>query len=271
MASKSDIRICVNVGEQISRLLSVKELSNGDLVVNIQPAEFYREAGEILKPEDPKIVNQKYSIHRSIKSDKINAIVHRIDRNGKETCTSNYTKALKLTNKYAILYGARAPDLSHKRYSVNPSERDYISIASFNKKMPTLYYMISVCNKSTEPVLAGNDYLVKYIEFSYFKLAIIWSYSPISARSSGMKSHFMTIKPEDMPAHCADILSKISDGYSASEIIKMYQYCRKLQHQELRKILELETPDIKTDDLRSDFSLPFTVKTSELPLVKIRK
>jgi len=262
MASKSDMRVCVSVGKQISRLFSVKERENGDLVINMRSAEFYREAGNILSDEDPKITNQKYSVHCSKNSkEQINAIVHRIKfSNGKETSTSNYTKALKQTNKYAAIYAARAPDLSIEKYRVNPDERKHLLISSFESKMGTLYYMISVCNHESEMVAEGNDYLVKYIPFTHFKLAIIWSFSPIPSHSSGVKSHFMTIPPEKLKPDDVRLMERISEGYSALEIVQMFRDVRYTQHQERHSILKKWMPEIESETLDVLFSLPFTSK-----------
>jgi hypothetical protein len=262
MASKSDMRVCVSVGKQISRLFSVKERGNGDLVINMRSAEFYREAGNIMSDEDQKITNQKYSVHCSRNSkEQINAIVHRIKfSNGKEIITSNYTKALKQTNKYAAIYAARAPDLSIEKYSVNPDERKHLSLASFETKMGTLYYMISVCNHESEIVSDGNDYLVKYIPFTHFKLAIIWSFSPIPSHSSGLKSHFMTIPSENLKSDDVQLMKRINEGYSASEIAQVFRDVRYTQHQELHSILKKSMPDIESETLNVLFSLPFTSK-----------
>ncbi len=68
MTSKSNIRICVNASGQMSRLLTLKERRNGDLVVGLVAAEFYREAGQFNVDEKRRIVAQKYSVHRSLKS-----------------------------------------------------------------------------------------------------------------------------------------------------------------------------------------------------------
>jgi hypothetical protein len=262
MASKSDIRICVSIGEQISRLFSVKERSNGDLVINMQAAEFYREEYNPLSNQDPKIINQKYSIHCSNKSkEKINAIVHRIKFcNDKVITTSNYTKALKQTNNYAAIYIARAPDLSLPKYAVKPSDRSYVSISTFDTRLATIYYMICVCNHVTEAIAEDINYSVKYIDFIHFKLAVIWSYSPLPSHSSGHKGHFMTIPPEDSNQENEALIKEISEGYGARDIVKLYQQARFQQHQEFYTVLSKSMPELESKTLNMLFSLPFTSK-----------
>lgn len=273
MVSKSNIRVCVSTQNHISRLFSVIERENLDLIIKIGAADLYRKAelpkGVIVnqiptdsdlnnQDDDLKIINQKYSVHCSLQSeDRINAIVHRIKlSNNNEISTYHYTRALKQTNKYAPLYMARAPDLSIARYKVNPNERDYISISSFHTNKATLYYMVSVCNFETELIFDGEDFNVKYINFKNFRLAIIWSYANLPSYSTGVKTHFQTFKTDELPKSVNAVIKDNSEGYSAFDILNAYRELRYLQHLEIFNTLRKEL-DLDLIVLNKLFSFPF--------------
>lgn len=260
MASKSQLRVCVKTGNQTSRLFSISERQNGDLVINIKSATSMRDFGSIESSFQPNIVNQKYSIHCSNQSEKnINAIVHRIKLdNGEEITTQNYTKALKQNNKYVVIYSARSPNLSNERYKIDSEERKTITLSEYDSKKLSFYYMVSICNYKTKEIKSKKDFSCKYIKFTNFKVLIMWSFQTIPSHSSGTKCHFLTMNPNDFPTENRSQL-KEAEGFSCIKLVSMFRRLREHKKQELKLILIKEIPEA-LGDIDFLFSLPFNSK-----------
>lgn len=247
------------------RLLSLTELANGDLVVNLQAADNYRDFGNPETVDGSTIINQKYSVHRSLESkENINAIVHRINlEDGREETTSNYTKALKQTNRYAGLFIARAPNLSLYKYGIKPEERDYISLAEFEPSN-TLYYMVLVSGKTPAIINPDADYDTRYFEFTHFCIAVVWSFAfsgiaPfIMSHSSGAKGHFMTLNPSDLTEEERKIVEPAAEGFSPDEAVEIFRKQRNLLRRESREIFDRENPSIPGFILDTLFGFPFS-------------
>lgn len=258
MASKSHLRVSVKTGNQTSRLFSLSERENGDLVINIKSANLIRDPGTKANLSAPKIINQKYSIHCSNRSEEnINAIVHRIELdNGEEITTSNYTKALKQTNWYAAIYSARSPNLSIERYKIDPCERETIVLSEYDSSKLSFYYMVCVCNYDAEKFRLQKDIAYKYIDFTHFRVLVLWCFQMMPSHSSGSKSHFMTMDPKDFPEEYRAQLTD-GEGFSQIELPQFFRQLREAYKQEYRTTLEKEL-QLNKEVFDFMFSLPFS-------------
>lgn len=250
MASKSDYRIVLNDGDKIYRLFSVSELKNGDLVIALNSAEYYREFCKPHSNNAPKINSQKYSVHRSLKSEAdINSIVHTLKLdNGKDIRTSHYTKAIKQNGTYACILTARSPDLTNPKYLTN-NERSIITLDDYHHQS-TLYYHIVVSKPELSLAnMIDKDINFRTIQFAHFSVSILWSYGYLLPHNTGAKSHYMTFAEDTLPKH-PNITYAMEEGGSDSEIIKEFRRSRAVLHSEFSVLISELYPEMKGDIMR---------------------
>lgn len=255
----SKTRVCVEVDGQLSRLFSITERSNGDLVISLQSSDFYRDAGSTEHFQDHEIKTQKYSVHRSIKSpEQINVLKHQLTfADGTETTSTHYTKALKQTNKYAAICAVRTQDLSLPKYRVE-SEPINLKLDAYQSATASFFYMIFVCNHEAEPIKAHNSYSYKYLNFKYFRIAVLWGFINAPSHSSSLKTHILTVDPADIDEVNRGKL-KDAEGFDAEEVINFFDFVSEQSKGEFYSVIrQSNLADLALVD--EIFSLPITNK-----------
>lgn len=257
MSKKKNIRVCMKANNKICKLFSIVERNDGDLVISLNSAENFRVGYKKNNVSQPQITHQKYSVHCSNQSQtNINVLKHQLKFDkGEEKVTQHFTKAIKQTNKFAPLFGARAPDLFNVRYEAVEDEKNIV-LANFNTKKATPFYLVSVCNKKAPPPTYFKDYNFQYIKFSQFNLLILWSFINLPSHDTGFKLHFLTKPPEDLK----DGLLRLEDGFSPDELLSTYQYAINTSILEFADTLIDQYPDINKQILDELLGLPFTAE-----------
>jgi len=244
VTSKSDCRVVLKDGDKLYRLFSVMERRNGDLVISLNTAEFYRKIGSNLSGDDPKINNQKYSVHRSLKSPtNINAIVHTLNfDNGEEKRTSHYTKAIKQNNNFAPILLVRCPDLSATRYLTN-NDRCIITLDDYHHSSSLYYNLVIGPLDFSFDEYCEDDINFRTINFTHFSLSILWSYDHLLPNHTGAKAHALTFPDENSP-QMLNTIYQLENGLSAIEIIDQFRRIRGLLHFEFASLINNIHPDL---------------------------
>jgi hypothetical protein len=126
----------VNIGFSLEnserKIIGVKERENGDLVIVPNRAEHYREKNMSTSDDAPKILHQKYSVHRSLKSaNDINTLTHILElSDGKKIETSHYTQAIKRFRRFAPIFAALSPSLTSENYILKTRNEDNLIIGT---------------------------------------------------------------------------------------------------------------------------------------------
>jgi hypothetical protein len=260
MASKeSETRVCVIVDNTPRKLFSIIERSNGDLTIPFKVAKDYIDYSDLKASDNSEYNTQKYSVHMSLKSPQnINVLKHTLElRDGREICTRHYTKALKQTNNYAVLFSRRAPDLSLDRY-ITTSDGHNIFISEANAKESTLYYMIFVCNNNTDIIWPVSDIGVRYLFFSHFRIVILWSFAFVLPFHKGEYSHFITFDKNKCSKQEFNITEYIEHGLPPNKAIDLFCQIRKMHHDNLQATILEQYPEL-LDITNELFSRPFSI------------
>lgn len=238
------IKVTVQVEGQRKRLFTLRERSNGDLHISLHHAAHIRGMGEVISMEEPKILHQHYSVHRSVNSaNDINLIKHTIKlSNGEEITTPIYTRAIKQTGRYASLYTSRSTSLRAESYNLR--DKEGISLGSFDPTQATLFHMLVVSGRSkTDQLKDQFDLSVATWNFSYFNVTALWSFAILPAWDAGAKIHNMTVDglddefDENMPM----------DGYEDEVLLAIYRSNISALRAEAIQLIGRECPDLIPD------------------------
>jgi len=147
-----------------------------------------------------KIKHQKYSVHRSLKSSTgINAIKHSlILEDGEEIETSQYTRAIKSDNGFAIIYSTRHTNMASDRHNAEKIQGEEINMGKMESTRFTLISHVLVGSLNQELLLPEHEcFNLIQIKTSHFTVALVWSFVMLPAHSSGAIKHRMTIALPD--------------------------------------------------------------------------
>jgi len=221
MATKSDARCIIRVNGLPRTLFSVSERKpSGDLVIRIKTGTFYG-VGELTE----KIQEQRYSVHVSNDSRSgINAIKQTILLDsGRAIITRQYTKAMKRGNRFAALFTSLVPDLSPDKYLTDTSPRSVIDLGSYDPDAFVLIYMLVISNRDREfSAPPGFQANITHIEFSEFRITVLWSFAIGPSASFGWKRHALTIPPEYFSAIAEGAIDESDLGYDEALCAAIY-------------------------------------------------
>lgn len=197
-------RFIVSTNGQFGRFLSVHEGTDQTLIIAPRHAEFERGFFSEVKESDPKIINQKFSIHPSLKSkNNITVIKQTITTSDGNTETpALYTKAIK-SGQFAFIYSSRCADLSLDHYQIKQTEREvFIDIGNYDPTKCSLYYTVIIgppqSSINMPDDFPGHCHSISYTHFTCF---LFWSFGLIPTKfdqpSTGAKLGIRTFPDED--------------------------------------------------------------------------
>src|SRR5689334_17979016 len=105
----SKVRFTITTEDGPRTLLTVNEIPNGGLIIDLKPPPFLRLPGGAT----PRVIKlQKYSFHRSPKTPEGNTIhATTLFSDGSKQDRYHFTRALKQYNRFAPIFVRRYPDL----------------------------------------------------------------------------------------------------------------------------------------------------------------
>jgi hypothetical protein len=167
----------------------------GELTITLTHAELFGFAEDVYRP---KTIQQKYSIHPSIKSDRYTTFKHTIVLNDRiEQTTAFLSDAIKKKNGFAIVYVRLNPDLRNDRYAIPSDAENVISLGEIDPISHTLIHGILVCHKDLDFGASENPHLQVYdVIFNQCKLIVLHYLAPLPSSSEGQIEHLMTTPPE---------------------------------------------------------------------------
>ncbi|HUQ35685.1 MAG TPA: hypothetical protein VM144_04845 [Aestuariivirga sp.] len=154
----------------------------------------------------PRVIQQKYSIHASNKSQKgINYIHHTMvfDNNTKRE-NVHVTKAIKNKENFAFLFCRRCSDLRKPEYLTADDGVDNKSLGNFDPDFFTLFYAVMACSveeRADIEDLRGGFYFGKYNQsrqnFRTVSLIILWTFLSLPTHRTSLTYHKQTVAPEN--------------------------------------------------------------------------
>ena len=235
MPSHSKFRCVITVDGHPRRLFSVAERRDGDLMITLMAAPYYREAGNPIVREN-LVESQKYSVHMSSRSEySINALHHTLRTTDVVNHPEHhFTEAIKQYQQFALLYAARLADPRENHYIPGPGERETLNLGEYDPEKGTLHYAVFVAASGREfdsAVPSGMHVAQK--TFREFKILILWEVTAIPSCQYGVKVHPHTMPLEAIPEADRAVMKNLVAGCTAAECVNLFAECKEIMMQEL--------------------------------------
>lgn len=272
-----EITVGFSLRKKKAKILAVKERDNGDLVIALNRAQYYREANNIASPNSPEILQQKYSVHQSLKStNDINTLTHTIElSNGEKIETSHYTQAIKRFKKFAPIFGALSPSLNSERFALNAGKGETLILGSHNPKSSLIFYMVCVAEKGTQDNFSelGEIYLFssRKLSFTHFDIHVLWTFTPrIFLDADGAKMHFTTHRNRKEVAE-QERYRFLVEGFAPNEICDLFVKTRNELHDEYINLtlIKLDSQKKRFSEMAYLFSHPKTFSSMPKQLIQL--
>ncbi|MGY3450256.1 hypothetical protein [Bradyrhizobium sp. USDA 4353] len=186
------IRFTIAVSENDRNLFSILQRKNGDLTIGFGFAETFE-----FSPDNPKIVHQKYSVHKSPNSSEFNTITHEIFLSDHSMYRSTaLTDAVKSNTGFQPLFIRRCPNLAIDRYLIASSDKAARARLTPIDEPMTLLYAVFV---GAAGALFGPQPNIDVYErdLDYFKIVVLSHHFPLPPHRTGQFLHHVTIDPRE--------------------------------------------------------------------------
>jgi hypothetical protein len=210
---------------------------SGDLVLNLRPGARSGVFGEPLQAAsfddryDVRILEHEYSLHQSKESvERINIITHsQMLSTGDCINEQQLTYAIKSGNRFAPLYVRRFSDLSSERYDLKREPGRDISLGQFDETAFTLVMGVFASAPSLDLNLMPDDFNIEALDFSHFRITVLWSYIPYPAYLSGLFLNFRAQALDTvMDQNTRETIERIMAGFTPFETVIHFKTLRAL-------------------------------------------
>jgi hypothetical protein len=273
MTTRSGIRFTAKTQNGQRALLGASIQPKGDLILAMYPALTYVPSGKQPSPNDPEIIEQRYSIHPSKQSKEgVNVIKQTLTLSaGPPIITHNFTKAIKNKDRYVHIFSRRCGALLSTRFDLTKNRGQYVELMQFDTSKGTL--CVSVFAGSSELIFRRKDPQCSIFQkiLGEFRLTIMWSFMPFPSHHTGSRLHSMTFDP-NLPSHShiKANLEAIMLGYDERECLDCHKICCSKFRDEMIKIYS-ELPGVKDTDLNFLLSLGYSKSSDFLWWQKPKK
>jgi hypothetical protein len=176
-------------------LLSIQERASGDLTLIMRQGKTMTAHSAFLRKE-AEIMESRCSLHVSPQSPDINVLKYTyVLGNGQKRIARNYTKAIKISRRFAPLLFVRSDGLTQQRLIARP-EGDNIMLASFDPEAFMMFYAVYVgppdkrftwygppmdpmgASETHHPLVlyGAPGFCLKQICFAKFSLIFLWNF-----------------------------------------------------------------------------------------------
>lgn len=232
------LRYTIEVDGIARKILSVSLQKTG-LIFDLKPALWHRPApgkGAV----DGSIEYSRATFHHSRDSPTGNLITKTTPSSGGLSRKTQFTLALKSTNRFAEIYGRRLPDLSEGWPESNGGPSD-VSLGKLNPQSFNLVVCVFVGN-ADRPFSLHNDPVLEYginvneRTLGDYKVLILYSFYEQPSIDHGTSTFLWTTKPENLPASAIRENDYIMNGFNEYEVRERFFL---LEHQFKLDYLEL--------------------------------
>jgi hypothetical protein len=198
LSSRNNIRAAVHCGGKPRCILSVKERTNGDLLLDIKGRQLAHPTGlPFVRPDqwrgDP-IREYRYSVHMSPASTTgINTIkLHHILRNGKAITGVQYTAAIKQTNNFSPIYARQCSALSDAYYDIKTDEL-FDLVDKFDSDAFVLVFGVFIASSGrTFLSHLSADIALQQITLKEFSILLMRSFLTVPSHDASSFEHCVT-------------------------------------------------------------------------------
>jgi hypothetical protein len=207
MAKLKAYRFAVVRDDKPRCLLSVTEMKNGDLIVDLRGKQLASDTpspfGIGAAGRGSPVHEYRYTIHNSPDSiTGINTIkLHKVVEDGRPMEEDfffrpiQYTAAIKQKNSFALLYARLCSDLNDPSYDIKKQNAKYESLGSMDALF-TLVFCVFVGPRDRTLSKRGDDFNFCSVDFREFSITILWSFLTVPAHHHSRWMHALT--PSDV-------------------------------------------------------------------------
>lgn len=243
-------------------LFSVIEKSNGELTITLKSGGYFGS-----KPQDgARVLEQRYSIHTSIKSADYNVMKLTMTiEDGRSLTLAALTDAVKKQKGFSILLARRCEDLSRVDGD-HPSANDRIvALGEYDPAGANLYFGIFIGHPNSDFDATHQGIVFSQFPFNNFKIVIACSFFELPSYHTTEVLHSLTFPPESDPEG-EEALRFLMTGRTPEVCVSQYSNAKRLLARRLiEDVLEHEKLEPETIAmLRSDLALIGSVGMIEL-------
>ena len=210
---------------------------DGYLLINCKSAAFVGHNGN----QGPRIANHKYSVHPSLETAEGNTLTNTILlTDGTAQKWHHFTRAIKVTDRFAPLFTRRFYDLSLSEAIKTKAGIETISLGSIQKGF-TLLLGVLASSPSREFEGEGGSFSIIDTEFAAFRLTLIWTFLAIPSDHTGTGAHVFTERPENIEDKGDRARNQHTmDGYEEAESVENFFYtCNEFWEEQLLRLAQL--------------------------------
>jgi hypothetical protein len=224
MSAKSVARFSINAWGHPRTLFKVTENNKGDTQLRLKSIYLDWHGPPRAFERSPLVTEQRYSIHPSLDSPDHNVIKQtRTLEDGTTRITRHLTKAIKSGTHFAFIYCRRCNHLKSPDYVPHKALKTEISLGEFDPKDLTLAYAVIAGARgkkfdfdTADPIC--SDVNTAYVDSSYIRLTVLWTFLGIPAHDTTRTGHFETVTPTNEDEEKAVL------GLTETEISKQFAF-----------------------------------------------
>ncbi|WP_454886167.1 hypothetical protein [Sphingomonas oryzagri] len=204
------------------RLIKIEQGRQGDVYALTNYGNFLNNTATPFEPSRARITQQKYTIHRSLKSpERINTIKHEFLIEGHDLRPPiQATKAIKQTNSIALLFSAMHPSLIKEKYNYAGEGGNSISLGKMDNSNFKLFYAVAVSGADRPLADLPRWINRKTVRLNHFSLHFFWAFGLGPASDYGEKWHFMTLPPEIIPSDLQELMD-VQEGLDENRLASL--------------------------------------------------
>jgi len=217
----------------VERLVfSIQERTAGDLTIIVKHSLFHPEEEGGKSTEADRVIEERFSIHQSKKSNRVNVIKYtKVLKDGRLLNTNNYTMALKGFNQLAGIFIRRGGDLSGDRYIVQHDKGNICSLGKYDPEhfQPIFYVLVGPPDRKLENPFPGNKN-IHQVRFTNFSIVVIWQFFAFTGQTSTKSLILKTFSDEEIaaaPLSEQEGMRRMGYGFSEGEAIEAFDHLKR--------------------------------------------
>lgn len=212
-------------------LFSIQERASGDLTLILKHAEWdIPQQGDAPTDED-RLIEERFSVHRSPNSQTVNAIKYtKIRKDGTRGITRHYSRAIKISNQFAPLLIRRSGNMAAPRYDM-PNRSKFYSLGPFTTEHAQPIYMVLVGPpflRFSFPYMGGHNINMMQVPFTHFTIVVIWQFLFFAGAESSSALIFKTFSDSEIAAvpDEAFAMMYMSHGISDAQALEVFSHMK---------------------------------------------
>lgn len=245
--AKQKIKRLTAVVEGIEKVL-IRIFLQKDGSITLMPVSlaFLTENVHVTGDTEPTLIQTKYSLHMSAKSQTHNTIKHTTSSDQGEITRVHQTRAIKSTGKFAYIGSRRFSNLLGEKFNCKADSQNNIQLCQFDPKKWTLFVHLAWSRRDRKcNLIAFRDWRHTILKFETTELHIFFRFSACVAMPSARDFSHLTIDPKLIEGR----IVQSEFGYEDIELVTMLKaadnFLDEDVFQRLISLLDVRSPELQ--------------------------